>query len=121
MFDNENKGSVVAAGSSDTGALPVLRDKSKYKAIAIEYCQKVGWRRPIESIQLTDNGYRAKVIFGAPTKERSASGDAHRQKNAIYKAYMRLVPIVIPKLSLIQLMNKKQQQSGIQIIETPKE
>merc|ERR1712154_202502 len=53
-----------------------------------------------------DSGYRAIVSFGEIGKEQSASGDGLRQKNAIYEAYIKLVPALIPKKCAIELMIK---------------
>ncbi len=118
----------------DSHGLPILPDKSKYKAVAMEYCQKMGWKRPVEAAQCVGVGYRATVTFGKPGKEKSASGDGLRQKNAIYEAYIKLVPSVIPIHSAIELMikwvpgYKKQEkvstatiaQSGQSIMKHPK-
>ena len=118
----------------DEYGLPILPDKSKYKAVAMEYCQKMGWKRPVEATQCVGVGYRATVTFGKPGKEKSASGDGLRQKNAIYEAYIKLLPIVIPKGSAIELIikwvpgYKKQEkvstatvaQSGQSIMKHPK-
>merc|ERR1712154_100966 len=95
-----------AAPEIDANGLPILPDKSKYKAVAMEYCQKMGWKRPIEAAQSVGAGYRATVTFGEPGKEKSEYGDGLRQKNAIYEAYIKLVPIVISKRSAIELMIK---------------
>eukprot|EP01084_Bolivina_argentea_P089920 162120_1 len=118
----------------DAYGLPILPDKSKYKAVAMEYCQKMGWKRPIEAAQCVGTGYRATVSFGKPGNEKEAAGDGVRQKNAIYEAYIKLVRIVIPKICAIELMikwvpgYKKQEkvstatiaQSGQSIMKHPK-
>merc|ERR1712244_120088 len=90
----------------DDNGLPILPDKSKYKAVAIEYCQKMGWRRPLETTQCVDSGYRAVVTFGETGKEKSDFGNGLRQKNAIYEAYIKLIPVLIPKEYAIELMIK---------------
>ena len=90
----------------DRHGLPILPDKSKYKAVAMEYAQKMGWKRPLEQAQSTGMGYRATVHFGPNGQEQSASGQGLRQRNAIYAAYIELVPRVIPKRAAIELMLK---------------
>jgi len=90
----------------EDNGLPILPDKSKYKAVAMEYCQKMGWQRPLETTQCVDSGYTAIVTFGEPGKAKSESGNGLRQKDAIYDAYIKLVPIVIPKQTAIELMVK---------------
>ena len=40
----------------DSHGLPILPDKSKYKAVAMEYCQKMGWKRPVEAAQCVGAG-----------------------------------------------------------------
>merc|ERR1719384_2482227 len=86
--------------------LPILPDKSKYKAVAMEYCQKMGWKKPLETTQSVGAGFMAVVTFGGEGNERTISGNGLRQKNAIYDAYSKLVPIVIPKEAAIELMIK---------------
>eukprot|EP01083_Nonionella_stella_P020166 55898_1 len=92
----------------DEHGLPILPDKSKYKAVALEFCQKMGWKKPTEVQQYSPSGigYRGTVTFGKPGKERSASGEGTKQKSAVYDAYMKLVPVVIPKLTCLELMAK---------------
>eukprot|EP01083_Nonionella_stella_P020165 55896_1 len=92
----------------DEHGLPILPDKSKYKAVALEFCQKKGWKQPMEVHQNSPSGigYRGTVSFGKPGKERSASGEGRKQKSALYDAYMKLVPVVIPKLTCLELMAK---------------
>merc|ERR1719410_1723018 len=68
----------------DDNGFPILPDKSKYKAVAMEYCQKMGWQRPLETTQCVDSGYTAIVTFGEPGKAKSESGNGLRQKDAIY-------------------------------------
>eukprot|EP01083_Nonionella_stella_P225685 802089_1 len=92
----------------DEHGLPILPDKSKYKAVALEFCQKMGWKKPTEVQQYSPSGigYRGTVTFGKPGKERSASGEGTKQKSAVYDAYMKLVPVVIPKHTCQGLMAK---------------
>eukprot|EP01084_Bolivina_argentea_P199796 341791_1 len=86
--------------------VPKLQDKSKYKVAALEYCQKMGWARPTESAQFVEDKFEGTVSFGEPGKEHSASGEGSKQKNAMYDAYMKLVPLVIPKQNYINLIAK---------------
>jgi len=74
--------------------------------VAMEYCQKMGWKRPVEAAQMYGSGYRATVTFGKPGREKSESGEGLRQKSAIYEAYIKLIPKVIPKQHAIELMIK---------------
>ena len=90
----------------DRFGLPLLKDKSKYKAVGKEYCQLKGWSRPIEQTQNIDIGFRATVTFGDSKHLASASGDGLSKKAAIYDAYKKLIPSVIPRHIAIQLMIK---------------
>ena len=90
----------------DCHGLPVLPDKSKYKAVAMEYAQKMGWKRPLERSQCIGSGYRATVSFGPTGSEQSASGQGLRQRTALYAAYYQLVPRVIPRRPAIELLLK---------------
>merc|ERR1711933_509869 len=90
----------------DEHGLPILADKSKYKIVATEFCQKMGWKVPLETTQCVAVGHRAMVTFGETGKEQTKSGKGLRQKDAIYEAYIKLVPIVIPKEAAFELMIK---------------
>merc|ERR1712173_351444 len=48
----------------DEYGLPKLPDKSKYKIVATEFCQKMGWKIPLETTQCVGTGHRAMVSFG---------------------------------------------------------
>eukprot|EP00490_Sorites_sp_Unknown_P005658 CAMPEP_0114662664 /NCGR_PEP_ID=MMETSP0191-20121206/25285_1 /TAXON_ID=126664 /ORGANISM="Sorites sp." /LENGTH=257 /DNA_ID=CAMNT_0001899535 /DNA_START=478 /DNA_END=1248 /DNA_ORIENTATION=- len=90
----------------DRFGLPLLKDKSKYKAVANQYCQLKLWSRPVEQTQNIDIGFRATVTFGDSKHLASASGDGLSKKAAIYDAYKKLIPSVIPRHIAIQLMIK---------------
>eukprot|EP01083_Nonionella_stella_P035399 96587_1 len=90
----------------DEHGLPIFVDKSKYKTIAITYCQKMAWKRPYESTEPTATGFTATVCFGPQGKEESACGEGQRIKNALYGAYRQLALRVIPKPNALRLMIK---------------
>merc|ERR1719464_402214 len=90
----------------DMNGLPIPSDKSKYKAVAMEYCQRSGWKKPTERPQSYGSGYRVTVMFGPPNKERSASGDGLQKKEAMYEAYTKLLPQLVPRDALIKLLVK---------------
>jgi len=46
------------------------------------------------------------VMFGPPNKERSASGDGLQKKEAMYEAYTKLLPQLVPRDALIKLLVK---------------
>jgi len=66
----------------------------------------MGWKKPFETTQCIGVGYRAIITFGEKGKEKTKSGIGVRQNSAIYEAYIKLIPIVIPKQSAIELMIK---------------
>ena len=84
--------------------LPELTDKSKYKRIAMIYCQKMKWKQPSETIRsLIKQGYRATVSFGDDNNQKTVTLDGNRKKETIYDAYYKLIPQLIPKSAALEL------------------
>merc|ERR1712228_1060186 len=100
-------GTKVTVGDGIYG-IPVLSDKSKYKCLAIQFCQKMGWNKPNEYVQFDslNSQYRATVTFGRYGREKSASGQGKKQKIAIYEAYIKLLPVLIPKEWAMEAISK---------------
>eukprot|EP01084_Bolivina_argentea_P158553 276171_1 len=87
--------------------LPELHDKSKYKRVAMLYCRKMGWKQPEETVQsLPKSGYRATVSMGAMNEIRKMTVDGDRKKRSVYNAYIRLIPLVIPRQAALELAEK---------------
>ena len=56
--------------------------------------------------QCVGRGFRVTVSFGKAGREKSESGDGRDKRSAIYAAYQKLVPRIIPKSVCVELMNK---------------